>query len=351
MVYPMKFTGKAGEYFRIWIVNLALSIVTLGLYTPWARVRNRQYIYGHTWVGKHNFEYTANPWALLRGYLLVGGLFALYSAAFKFQFSGWQWVVGLLLLLFVVAYPWMVRQSLKFLARSTVHRGIPFSFTGSLGGAYFSYGLANIAASFSASLALPWAWHTQRSYQVNNLNYGTARGNFRGDVGQFYLLALTAVGIAVGGALVLALVAAGVGGLFASVLSSGDMEASMVPLLLGIVGGYLSFGLLYGVAWQYVRAALMKYILNNVELGGVVRVSANFNPWTVLWIGVTNFLAQVVTLGLLTPWATTRMMNYLISNIKVRAITSLDDFTAANLGRESALGEAATELLDINLGF
>ncbi len=28
----LQFTGKAGEYFRIWIVNLCLSIVTLGIY-------------------------------------------------------------------------------------------------------------------------------------------------------------------------------------------------------------------------------------------------------------------------------------------------------------------------------
>ena len=45
----MQFTGQAGEYFRVWIVNVLLSVVTLGLYSPWARVRTRQYFYGHTW--------------------------------------------------------------------------------------------------------------------------------------------------------------------------------------------------------------------------------------------------------------------------------------------------------------
>ena len=28
---PMSFTGKTGEYFRIWIVNLCLTVVTLGI--------------------------------------------------------------------------------------------------------------------------------------------------------------------------------------------------------------------------------------------------------------------------------------------------------------------------------
>lgn len=44
--YPVAFTGTADEYFRLWIVNVALTFVTLGLYLPWARVRNRQYFSG-----------------------------------------------------------------------------------------------------------------------------------------------------------------------------------------------------------------------------------------------------------------------------------------------------------------
>ena len=37
--------------------------------------------------------------------------------------------------------------------------------------------------------------------------------------------------------------------------------------------------------------------------------------------------------------------------VQVRAIVSLDDFSAAQTEDESAVGEAATELLDINIGF
>ena len=33
--YPIEFTAGAGEYFRIWIVNLALTVVTLGIYSAW----------------------------------------------------------------------------------------------------------------------------------------------------------------------------------------------------------------------------------------------------------------------------------------------------------------------------
>ena len=40
--HPVEFTGSGGEYFRVWIVNVLLTIVTLSLYTPWARRRTAQ---------------------------------------------------------------------------------------------------------------------------------------------------------------------------------------------------------------------------------------------------------------------------------------------------------------------
>ena len=45
---PLRFNGNGAEYFGIWIVNLLLSIVTLGIYSAWAKVRRLQYFYRHT---------------------------------------------------------------------------------------------------------------------------------------------------------------------------------------------------------------------------------------------------------------------------------------------------------------
>ncbi|MEG1325563.1 MAG: DUF898 family protein, partial [Janthinobacterium sp.] len=42
------FSATGSEYFRIWIVNLLLSIVTLGIYSAWAKVRRNRYFYSST---------------------------------------------------------------------------------------------------------------------------------------------------------------------------------------------------------------------------------------------------------------------------------------------------------------
>ncbi|MEF2277477.1 DUF898 family protein [Deinococcus sp. YIM 134068] len=348
--HPMSFTGQAGEYFRIWIVNTALTIVTLGLYLPWARVRQRQYFYGHTWLDGHNFEYTASPLALLRGYLIVGAFFLAYSVSSNFEQT--FWLAGVIGVLFLVLYPWLVMKSLRFLTASSTHRGLRFRHHGRAGGAYTSYGLANLAAGLSGGLALPWAWFMQRRYQVEGAAYGSARAKFRGDVGDFYVIGLTGLAVSIGGAMLLAVPVVGL--LFLLGLLDTPASVGGVPstgIIAGLVAAYLAFLTLYGVAWQYVRAATLRYVLNRVEVGGVVRTAATFSPWRLVWIGVTNTLAQVLTLGLATPWAAVRRARYVASGVQVRAIGSLDSFAADVTPDENALGEAATELLDINLGF
>jgi uncharacterized membrane protein YjgN (DUF898 family) len=66
-----RFTGRATEYFRIWIIGVVLSLLTFGIYSAWAKVRSHQYFYRHTWLDGSSFEYIASPRELLRGRLLL----------------------------------------------------------------------------------------------------------------------------------------------------------------------------------------------------------------------------------------------------------------------------------------
>ena len=58
---PITFTGSGDEYFRIWIVNLLLMLVTLGFYLPWAKVRRLRYFYGNTLVDGSALDFQADP--------------------------------------------------------------------------------------------------------------------------------------------------------------------------------------------------------------------------------------------------------------------------------------------------
>lgn len=69
-IYKFSFTGTTGEYFRIWIVNLFLTIITLGVFLAWAKVRQRKYLYGNTWLDNDNFGFHGRPVAILTDYFI-----------------------------------------------------------------------------------------------------------------------------------------------------------------------------------------------------------------------------------------------------------------------------------------
>ena len=98
-----EFMGSGKEYFKIWIVNLILSILTLGIYSAWAKVRTNRYFYGNTQLAGSGFEYHAKPLAILKGrliavaillvYVLVGNMFPYAGIAFAVVAAiGWVWV-------------------------------------------------------------------------------------------------------------------------------------------------------------------------------------------------------------------------------------------------------------------
>src|SRR5436309_9625224 len=112
--HPVQFTADAGEYFRIWIVNLALTIATLGIYSAWAKVRRRRYFYGHTRIDGEGFEYRGRPIAILKGRLIAVAAVALFYGTAHFAPS----LIWLLAILTVCAAPWLIVRSMAFNAYS-----------------------------------------------------------------------------------------------------------------------------------------------------------------------------------------------------------------------------------------
>src|SRR5262245_53377118 len=76
---PFQFTASGGEYFRIWIVNLLLTLLTVGIYSAWAKVRRLRYFYGNTSLAGSAFEYHGQPLQILKGRLIALAALIVYS--------------------------------------------------------------------------------------------------------------------------------------------------------------------------------------------------------------------------------------------------------------------------------
>ena len=123
---PFRFTGSGSDYFRIWIVNLLLSVLTLGIYSAWAKVRRLRYFYGHTSVDGGAFGYHASPVAILKGrliaYAVIATLFVVSQVA--------PLVASVLYLPLVVLMPIVLVRAFRFRAANSSYRGIRFGFDG-----------------------------------------------------------------------------------------------------------------------------------------------------------------------------------------------------------------------------
>ncbi len=65
------FSGNASDYFGIWIVNILLTLITLGIYSAWAKVRTQTYFLNHTSVDGQPFNYHATGKQILVGRMIA----------------------------------------------------------------------------------------------------------------------------------------------------------------------------------------------------------------------------------------------------------------------------------------
>lgn len=133
--FRVRFTGSGSEYLRIWIVNLLLTVITAGLYHPWARARQLRYFRSNTLVASHALGFHGEPRKMARGWWLGTALLLACATAAWFSRSGGL-VAGLLLLALGPAFR---QATLQSRLSHTSWRGLRFGFAGGLKGAYLPW--------------------------------------------------------------------------------------------------------------------------------------------------------------------------------------------------------------------
>jgi uncharacterized membrane protein YjgN (DUF898 family) len=176
------FTGKASEYFGVWIVNLLLSIVTLGIYSAWAKVRRKKYFYNNTLIENVGFDYHAKPISILKGRIIAFVLFVLYV----YGKGSNPILAGILVILFFLALPWLIVRGSLFNARNTSHRGLRFDFKGTVSQAIRVYIGLPMLTFFTLGLIWPYIAHEKSQFIMNNHRFGLSQFKMSRIVKQFY---------------------------------------------------------------------------------------------------------------------------------------------------------------------
>lgn len=321
---PFEFSGQGFEFFRIWIVNLLLTIVTLGIYSAWAKVRTQRYFYGNTRLDGASFEYLASPLSILKGRLVAFAMLLVYLLASEFV----PLLEALLMLCFIAIMPWVIVRGLAFRNHYSAWRGVRFGFDGRVGESYKVFLLWPLLGMLTLGLLFPYAFYRQQRFIIENTRYGVVPFTFGAGAGSFYKL----FGIVIGFVLLGAIIAGVLGSLIFAPLS--------IILMIGV----------YLVAMALFAVRLTNLRFNNTAID-CHATAAGYTLGSYTALMLTNTLAIVLTLGLFYPWAKVRSARYAAAHIALDADGDLDRFAADQSAAVSAVGGEIGDLFDVDMGF
>ncbi|WP_296225365.1 YjgN family protein [Ralstonia sp. UBA689] len=333
----MRFIGSGSEYFRIWIVNLLLTIVTVGIYSAWAKVRTLQYFYRNTQLAGSSFDYHGSPIAILKGRAIIFVL----ALAFNILSQSSVALSMVLLALLAGAFPWLLVRSLRFRMANSSYRGLHFAFTGKDAEGYMVFLVWPILSVVSLYLLAPLAHQRFKRYQHKNTRFGTTPFDFSGTPGNFYGVYLRTFGLAV-----LAFVV-GIALAFLLGVSVKNAQAGAGQIVgLVIVAVFMYASMLFLA--PYFMSRLQNVVWNHTTLGAH-RFQSQVGAGKLFWIYVSNAVLIVITIGLFTPFARVRTLRYKLDSMTLLAAGSLDTFVAGETIKVGALGDAAVDWYDIDI--
>ena len=366
----LRFTATGRAYFRIWIVNLLRTVLTLGLYLPFARARQLRHFHEHTLVDGSPLSFDGDPWKMLRGHLIVGAVVAGYLIGSEFA----PMLALAVALAGTAAWPWLMCSALRFRLGHVRWRGRPLGFSGTVAEAYRVFlpmivpvavllGLTPLLASspelaedaavaqgpsawllgavllctLAAYLAGPWTLLRMLRYRHGHFTFAGERTRLEGvrlrdlyTMGFKSMLVLMVLGLALGAA---------------------GIAATMVLPPLALVAGPLGYMAIVTAMMAYSTSRMQNLAWSHT-CSQHLRFDSQLSA-TALWmLLMKNALLTVLTLGLYWPFAAVAVARLRLESVTIRSSLPLDQLAGAPAGPgqpAGTIGDAAGELLGLDV--
>ncbi|MGY8903737.1 MAG: YjgN family protein [Burkholderiales bacterium] len=385
--FPLAFSGRGAEFFRVWLVNLLLTVVTLGFYTPLARRRTAQYFYSHTQVAGSPLEFTAEKRQMLLGFLLLVVLYIAFKLAAD---TGQDTAVSLFFLGAALLAPYFWGSAMRFRLASTRWRGVRLYFKASWGMVYkaswpvfvialawavfgllalehrpqqprtealwpnFSWGTAGLLllALGTTLLCVIRLEFNYKSLLISQAHIGTQPGRWKPVYADFVRLWLATLGVFLAGAAVFALgvgVLAGGSSAFYLDRKSLGSVAGVLFLVFAVLGFFIGLVLASAPARAYRQARLFQLVWNNVGVSQIARFRCNLRTRAFVLLRLQNMLLTLLTLGFYRPFAMVSEYRMKAHSVTLHVKGGLDQLVGQLVQQQSGLGDAAADLVGLDL--
>lgn len=306
VVQHASFHGSGGTLFGIAIVNLLLTILTLGIYSFWGKAKIRRYLYGQTEFAGDRFAYHGTGKELFIGALKAFGLLIVFYALF---FVLMRYVSPVAAIIFVYAgiaviIPLAMYGSMRYAMSRTSFRGIRLSFRGRLGECYKLFLGGLFLSIITIGVYIPFFHANMRRYWSNNTYFGNTAFGYDG--------------------------------------KGGDLVGHfLLAVLLTIPTLYLY--------WIWYGARQMRYDWSHTSFSSA-KFSSSVTGGAILWLVFSNLLLAVVTLGFAFPWIMIRNIRFMLERTTVEGPIAWSKIMADARGpKVGATGEGLADALDVGV--
>lgn len=300
------FFGDGSQFFGIYIVNLLLTVITLGIYWAWSHVANLKYLYQNTEFDGSRFEYHGTGKELFIGVLkALGILIVFYAVIFLLVTALGETAITIMILpiyfLVFLLMGYAQHASLKYHASRTSWRGIRFGYRGK-GGEFMSMYLKNLLLTF-LTLGIYGAWLSAKTtqYLTDNFRIGSVTFKYSG---------------------------------------KGD------DLLLIFIKGFLLSIITFGIYSFWFAIEQFNYQLKHTKAfqdGREITFTSTASGADLFGFSIINALITVFTLGFGTPWVMVRTMQFMCNHLTVEG-----DFRGSEITQtESDFNDAVGDGLDV----
>ncbi len=369
-VTKVSYHGKAGQVFRLHLMNLLMNIITLGIYSFWGKTRIRRYMTSHIAILDDRFEYTGTGKELFLGWLKAMVIFLPLLVCMYMPLVKIPAILVFMAILSVAIY-----LAMRYRLSRTKWRGIRFSLAGSIK-EYFVLSLKRTLINvFTLGFKIPKSDILLWSYIANHMSYGDLRFSYRGDYSKLRKIHLITMSI---------FVVAFVGGIGSIAVTgfayekSKQVQNSVPPVSPdstapyeenqasnpdvikpknpeidgAMVGGILLFyvGLGIGIVSRlWYHAALWQEKFRGLYLGNV-RFKADITGGGLAKLFIVNIIIIIGTLGLGKPIAAHRTLRYYATNMRLGG--DLKELIARQelLRQKSGMGDALAADVGFDIG-
>ncbi|MBU2938451.1 DUF898 domain-containing protein [Lacinutrix sp. C3R15] len=311
--HTFSFLGKGSEYAIIFFKNLLLTILSLGLYYPWAKVEKLKYLYQATEFKGNRFTFHGTGKEVFKGFIKVYVLFvSLYLFVIFATATEMAGMAAIAVLVFygaiILIIPLAIHGSARYRSSRSSWRGIHFKYFGSRKEMYQLCVKGFLLTIITFGIYGHWFQVNLKAYIAKHLKFGNITFNFTGDGLDLFLIHLK-----------------------------------------GVFLSYITFGI---YSFWYMRE-LYQFNIQHIELyQGEERIKTTFNisAGDVFSLIFVNAILIVFTLGLAAPWVATRTLAFFINNLALEGVFNEDDIQQEAIDDyDDAAGDDYLDFFDLDL--